>query len=206
MKVILAIVLTGSLALSGSWFPVTVDAEQEPLAFGSEDWSYPWYIYKFKSEFFKVAKMSSGSITPADTVHIPHNARCAIGWYTGTDKYGFSASNALSLEFARANVYKDSLYIVIYGSGNSLLEEVRITVAGAQCKIQYDTYSRDRNGNSEIDSHRLFHVGSLSLNTQNPSPSDLLTGTFNFEGKLNAYKKSKLEITGRFAAVVEQGQ
>ena len=229
MKVIFAILITGIIALSGGWHPVKIDAQVAAPVFSDLEWSYPWYVQKADTGFINLVDTV---ITEVDTVHIRHNADCAIILEADTiitfkverdtliagidslpprrdtimvdvDSVITQMLDSTNLPFTRASSHEDSLSIIVYGKGKSYLEEVQITVIGRLCNVQYNKYQSDFKGHYAKSSEHHFKDISLTLNKRNPATGDLLIGAFNFEGKLEEGTDIRLKIAGRFAVVVE---
>ena len=213
MKTIIAILIAGTIALSGGWHPIKIDPEVEAPTFTSQEWSYPWYVQKVDTGFINLVDTL---ITAADTVHIRHNADCAIILEADTmitfkverdtliagvdslppkrdtlivdvDSVITQMLDSTNLPFTRASSHDDSLSIIVYGKGKSYLEEVQITVIGRLCNVQYNKYQSDFKGHYEKSSEHHFRNVSLTLNKR----------------KLEEGADIRLKITGRFAVVVE---
>lgn len=209
MKTLFAILIIGGFTVSTIWLPVRIDPQLMPPKFSSEEWSYPWYMQKVDTGFINLVDTV---VTEADTMHIPHNAICGISWNSdsvitdtsGVDSITSTVTDRAYLPFARARSCEDSLSIVVYGKGNSYLEEVEITVIGRLYSVQYNTYEYNAEGRHKKLSEHIFKKLSLTLNKRNPTPGDLLIGTFEFSETPKENSRAYLNIAGEFAVFVEK--
>ncbi|MFK7772568.1 MAG: hypothetical protein AB8F94_10520 [Saprospiraceae bacterium] len=119
--------------MNSEWKSYIVDKNIKDLEIGKDDWSYPYYVVKHENGF---ENTMSDIVTPQDTIHIIHNAKCI----SLLEKEERVFSDTLSkLNICKYRVKDEILGLKLYEESVSNGEGIYLEIKDRKYKVDYKT-------------------------------------------------------------------